>query len=134
MRGELLEAERIDSIVAAFYAVYNYYGFGLRETVYMGALQLELEARGHRVIRELRLPVTYKGQHVSWQQIDRVVDSKIILEGKASEKLAPSDRTQVISYLKATPFEVGLLLHFGPKPSFYKFIDSPKRPRGGRQA
>jgi GxxExxY protein len=131
MQRELLEAERIESIVASFFTVYNYYGYGLSERIYMGALQLELEAHGHRVMQELSLPVSYKGRRVSWQRIDRVVDDKIILEGKSTERIGEADRAQLISYLKATPFEVGLLLHFGPRPSFYKFIDSPKRPRGG---
>jgi hypothetical protein len=37
MRGELLEAERVQSIVGAFFTVYNYYGYGLSESVYAGA-------------------------------------------------------------------------------------------------
>ena len=38
MRGELLEAKRVYAIVGAFYTVYNYYGYGLSESVYVGAL------------------------------------------------------------------------------------------------
>ena len=47
MRGELLEAERVHSIVGGFFAVYNYYGYGLSERVYSGALEHELRDRGH---------------------------------------------------------------------------------------
>ena len=46
MRGELLEAHRVYSIVGAFYTVYNYYGYGLSESVYAGALECELIDRG----------------------------------------------------------------------------------------
>jgi GxxExxY protein len=129
MRVELLEAQRVQSIVAGFLAVYNYYGYGLSEAVYAGALEHELRSRGHEVAREIRVLVTYKGQPVTWQRLDMVVDQRIVVESKASEKLPPSARAQVITYLRATSFEVGLLLHFGPTPSFDRFVDSPKRAR-----
>lgn len=133
MRGELLEAERVHSIVGAFYAVYNYYGYGFSETVYAGALELELRDRGHDVVRELAVAVSYKGWHVAWQRLDMVVDDRVIIENKATELLSPAARPQLINYLRATAFEVGVLLHFGPRPRFYRFIDSPKRPFVGSQ-
>jgi GxxExxY protein len=134
MRVEILEAERANSIVAGFYDVYNYFDYGLSESVYIGALELELCERGHKVVRELRVPVTYKGRRVAWQRLDMVVDGKIIVESKATEKLAPAARTQIVSYLRASTFAVGLLLHFGPKPSFQRFIDWPKRQRDSKSA
>lgn len=127
MRGELLEAERVGSIVGAFYDVYNYFGYGLSERIYAGALQYELEERGHEVTRELRVPVSYKGRHVQWQRLDMVVDGRIVVESKACEKLPAAAQAQLISYLRATRFEVGVLLHFGPSPSFQRLIDWPKR-------
>ena len=120
MRGELLEAERVHSIVGGFFAVYNYYGYGLSERVYAGALEHELRDRGHEVIRELVVDVQYKGRHVAGQRLDMVV------ENKAAEKLSRADRMQLISYLRATSFEVGVLLHFGPVPQFARYIDHPK--------
>lgn len=127
MERELLERERVGSIVGAFFAVYNYYGYGLAEGVYSGALELELVDRGHTVVRELAVDVMYKGRHVKWQRLDMVVDSRIIVENKATEKLPPFAERQLLSYLRATQFEVGVLLHFGPTPTFKRFIDSPKR-------
>jgi GxxExxY protein len=127
MRGELLEAQRVHSIVGAFYTVYNYYGYGLSESVYAGALECELLDRGHVVVRELAVAVSYKGHHVAWQRLDMVVDQRVIVENKATEKLSPAAAPQLINYLRATPFEVGVLLHFGPKARFYRFIDFPKR-------
>lgn len=41
MQHELLEAERVHSIVGGFFAVYNYYGYGLSERVYAGAIRAE---------------------------------------------------------------------------------------------
>lgn len=127
MRGELLEAERVGSIVGAFYAVYNYYGYGFSETIYSGALELELRDRGHDVVRELGVAVSYKGRHVAWQRLDMVVDDTVIIENKATESLSPAARPQLINYLRATRFEIGVLFHFGPRPRFYRFVDSANR-------
>ncbi|HTE45812.1 MAG TPA: GxxExxY protein [Gemmatimonadaceae bacterium] len=129
MPGELLEAERVHSIVGGFFAVHNYYGYGLAERVYAGALEHELLDRGHVVVRELLIDVRYKGRHVAWQRLDMVVDERIIVENKAAEKISPANRMQLISYLRATSFEVGLLLHFGPAPRFERYIDHPKQRR-----
>jgi GxxExxY protein len=127
MRGELLEAERVHSIVGAFFAVYNYYGCGFSEGVYSGALAFELADRGHRVDREVSIAIGYKGRHVAWQRMDMLIDERVIVESKATEKLSPTAGSQLTSYLRATTFEVGVLLHFGPSPKFYRFIDFPKR-------
>jgi hypothetical protein len=95
MRGELLDAERVHSIVAAFFTVYNYFGGGgLCEAAYRGAL---------------------------------VVDDRVIVESKATGRLPPSSGPQLIGYLRATIFQVGVLLHFGPHPKFYRFVDSMKK-------
>jgi GxxExxY protein len=131
MRRDLLEADRVHSIVGAFYDVYNFYGPGLSEALYSASLELELTDRGHHVLRELTIPVYYKrDRYVGRQRLDMVVDSKVIVENKASERLPRGTCAQLISYLEASPFQVGLLLPFGPQPRFTRFIDFPKRPRG----
>ena len=128
MRGELLEAERVHSIVAAFFTVYNYFGGGgLCEAAYSGALEYELTLRGHKVDREVMVAVYYKGKLVARQRLDMVVDDRVIVESKATERLAPSAGPQLIGYLRATTFQVGVLLHFGPHPKFYRFVDSMKK-------
>jgi GxxExxY protein len=127
MQGELLEADRVRSIVGGFFDVYNYYGYGLSERVYAGALEHELRDRGHIVVREMVIDVRYKGRHAAWQRLDMVIDDRVIVENKAAEKIFSADRLQLISYLRATTFEVGLLLHFGPISQFQRYIDHPKR-------
>ena len=59
-----------------------------------------------------------------------VVDNAVIVELKATETLSPAAKPQLISYLRASLFEVGLLLHFGPSPRFYRFVDHPKLRHG----
>ena len=127
MRGELLEAERVHSIVAAFFTVYNFFGGGgLCEAAYTGALEYELTLRGHKVDREVSVPVYYKGKLVARQRVDMVVDDSVIVESKATAELRASAGPQLIGYLRATTYQVGVLLHFGPHPKFYRFVDSKK--------
>lgn len=127
MPSELLEAERVHSIVGGFFDVYKYFGYGLNERVYAGALALELRDRGHVVVRELVIAVQYKGHPVAGQRLDMVIDDRVIVEIKAVEKLSSGDRMQLITYLKVTSFKVGVLLHFGPVARFERYIDHPKR-------
>jgi GxxExxY protein len=124
---QLLEADRVGSIIGAFYAVYNYYGPGLAESVYSGALEEELLDRGHEVVRELLVSVRYRDRHVAWQRLDFVIDDRIIIELKATERLTRFSEKQLISYLRATNFQVGLLLHFGSTAQFHRFVDTKKR-------
>jgi GxxExxY protein len=123
----LLEAELSGSIIAAFYTVYTYFGFGFTEAIYAGGLDCELVKRGHTVDRELAIQVRYEDRVIAWQRLDMVVDGKIIVEIKSAERLAPYASRQIFSYLKATRYAVGLLLHFGPEPKVHRFVDFPKR-------
>jgi GxxExxY protein len=127
MHGERLEAERVHSIVTAFFTVFNYYGRGgMCEAAYIGALECELTLRGHKVDREVLVPIYYKGKLVARQRLDILVDDRVIVECKAIERLPVSAGPQLIGYLRATTFQVGVLLHFGPHPKFYRFVDSIK--------
>jgi GxxExxY protein len=128
MRGELLEAERVHSIACSFFVVFNYYGGGgMCESAYTGALEHELTLRGHKVDREVMAAVYYKGKLVARQRLDMVVDERVVVECKATERLSPSAGPQLIAYLRATTYQVGVLLHFGPHPRFYRFVDTKKK-------
>ena len=118
----LLEERLTHSVIGAFYGVYNELGFGFLEHVYTMALERELRARGHVVGREVYVPVFYKGEELSKQRIDMLVDQTLVVEAKASLTLHRSASRQVYNYLCATRLQVGLLLHFGPEPAFYRLI------------
>lgn len=133
-RTNLVQRELVSSIVGAFYEVYNYYGPGLLESVYAGAMLTELHARGHAVAREVRVPIEYKGRRIGWQRIDLVVDDKVIIEIKSSEQVPPFSERQLLTYLNATKVEVGLLLHFGLMPCFRKYVSTLDRRRTGPYA
>jgi GxxExxY protein len=115
----LYEAET-RSVIGAFFECYNHIGFGFVESICCSALERELISRGHNVAREVAIEVFYKGESVGWQRMDMVVDDKIIVEVKATPILSPNARLQLRSYMKSTRLRVGLLLHFGPRPLFFR--------------
>ena len=121
-QGGLLEEAVTRSVIGAFYDVHKELGFGFREYLYALALERELVAKGHRVDREVSVMVHYRGEPLAWQTLDMIVDEKLVLETKATERLHPGAKLQVFSYLCATNLEVGLLLHFGREPKFYRVI------------
>ena len=124
----LIERNRTHSIIGAFYDVYNTLGFGFLESVYAAALERELIARGHQVAREYAVQVMYKGEPIGFQRVDMVVDHRIVIEIKSTPVLAPTAQRQLFNYLRGTSLDVGLLLHFGPAPKFYRDL-SPRRRR-----
>jgi GxxExxY protein len=128
----LIEGALTESIIGAFYTVYRVLGFGFLETIYSASMEKELTKRGHRVAREVLVPVYYLGELVGYQRLDMLVDDRVIVENKATERLSPSAEPQLYSYLRGTNLEVGLLLHFGLEPKFRRLIRSKshKTPKG----
>lgn len=123
MRRHRLIYERLThSVIGAFYEVYNTLGFGFLEDVYMTALEHELRARGHKVEREVIVIIRYKGRPIKRQRLDMLVDDKLIVEGKSTYELKKDATRQLYNYLKASDFNVGLFLHFGPQPKFFRLI------------
>ena len=131
--SRLLEERLTHSVIGAFYQVYNAFGFGFLEHVYTMALERELRERGHMVGREVHVPIFYKGEELTKQRIDMVVDDTLIVEAKATAALHKSAPRQVYNYLCASRLQIGLLLHFGPEPAFHRLIrSSPSRQPKGR--
>jgi GxxExxY protein len=121
-RGPLVEETLTHSIIGAFYNVYNALGFGFLEHVYVLALERELLSRGHRVAREVSVPVMYEGEELCTQRLDMIVDDRVVVETKSTFDLHPAAQRQLYNYLRATNLEVGLLLYFGRKPEFYRLM------------
>jgi GxxExxY protein len=64
----------------------------------------------------------YKGEELAQQRLDMLVDNVLVIETKATIELHSTAQRQLFNYLRATRLNVGLLLHFGPKPRFYRLI------------
>lgn len=105
-----------ERVIEAFYTVYNTLGYGFLEKVYQNAMSLELNGLGLKVEQERAITVHYAGQVVGEYFADLVVEDAVIVELKAARTLGTEHEAQLLNYLKATPYEVGLLLNFGPRP------------------
>jgi GxxExxY protein len=75
-------------------------------------LSLELKHRGLVHSTQIPVSVNYKGTKIHGQILDRVVESKVIVELKSAETLLPIHEAQILSYLKSTSLPVGLLINF----------------------
>ena len=123
----LLHKDITERVLNSFFGVYDEHGHGFSEAVYARSLAVELQCRGIGIARELQTTVMYKGVAVGVYRADLIVERTVLVEVKATKALTEADEKQVLNYLKATGLEVGLLLNFGPKPSFRRMILSPRR-------
>ena len=128
-KKDLLHADLTESILNAFYHVYNRLDYGFLESIYAESLSRTLVKRGHVVERQVPIVVYFEGEAVGLQRVDMIVDGAVILEIKSTHDLSLSAHRQIASYLRASEMNVGLLLHFGPRPRFHRFVDSrsPRR-------
>jgi GxxExxY protein len=128
-RTELAESDLTHSILNSFFKVFNRLGPGLSESIYMNSMEIDLVAKGHIVSREVDAVVYFDGHRVGHQRLDMVVDDKVIVEGKATEKLQLIAEPRTKAYLRISKFEIGLLLHFGLRPQFIRlFIQNSDKP------
>lgn len=89
-------------------------GPGLLESVYQDALVYELRIRGLNVEKEVIVPVVYKGAVVGDPlRIDILVEGKVVVECKATEKDNPIFAIQTLTYLRLMKLHLGLLINFG---------------------
>ena len=92
------------------------------EKVYENALALELRSQGIITDQQKPIQVIYKGHLVGEYFADLVVADLVLVEIKAARLIAKDHEAQTLNYLKATKYEVGLLLNFGPKPQIKRFV------------
>ncbi len=119
----LLHEDITEKIISSFYKVYNELGFGFLEQVYENALLIELSSLGLLCSKQVPVKVYYEGEVVGNYFADILVENKVILELKAGDGyLIEQHELQLINYLRGPDIEVGLLLHFGPKPVFKRKI------------
>jgi GxxExxY protein len=121
-----LHEKLTDKIIRCFYNVYNGLGYGFLEKVYENALTIELLNAGLVAEKQVPIKVYYLESEVGSYYADILVENKVILELKAGdmEQTIINHELQLTNYLKATNYEVGLLLLFGIKPQVKRKIFS----------
>ena len=99
-------------VIGAAIEVHRHLGPGLLESVYENALCVELRLRGIPFVRQVAIGVDYKGELVGESRLDLLVGGVLIVELKAVENLLSIHKAQVISYLRITKRQLGLLINF----------------------
>ena len=120
--GGLVHGELTGVIIGAFYEIYRRLGYGFCEAVYQRALPIELARRGVSTDREVPLTVHYRGAVVGEYRADLIVDGKVLVETKVGERIIQAHEMQLLNYLSATGIRVGLVLNFGPRPTFRRLL------------
>ena len=114
MEGEMIFQEESYNIIGAAIEVHKNLGSGFLEGVYSDALAIEFSQRNIPYEREKRLSIKYKGYVLEHYYIaDYVCYGNIIVELKALSTMDVNHYAQVINYLKATSYPLGLLINFG---------------------
>ena len=110
-------------INGAVFEVNRSLGAGFLERVYENALLIELRLQGLKAGSQVPIKVLYKEITVGDYTADIVVEDRVILELKAVEQLQKAHEAQLLNYLKATGYKVGLLVNFKhPKAEIKRFI------------
>ena len=110
----MTENEIATQIVDAAFKIHTTLGPGLLETVYEVVLAHELQKRGLHVERQVPIPIV-------WEEIkfdegfraDLIVESKVVVELKSIEAVAPVHKKQVLTHLRLMNLKLGLLINFG---------------------
>jgi GxxExxY protein len=114
-------------IIKAFYEVYNELGTGFLESVYENAFDLVLRENGFKIQKQSPLTVYFRNTKVGFFKTDLIVEGKVLIELKAVRTILPEHKAQIINYLKSTEIDIGLLMNFGDRPEFRRFIFDRKR-------
>ena len=132
----MLHREITQLVITGFHQVYNELGLGFLESVYERATAIALEDLGAHVQRQLAIDARFRGHNVGDFYADLVVEDLVLVELKSCRALHSAHDAQILNYLRASKYEVGMLLNFGPKPVFRRFVYANERkhpPRGPAQ-
>lgn len=107
-------------VMGAVYEVHSVLGHGFLEKVYENALLRELRLRGIKTENQKELTVSFKGEVVGAYCADIIVEDQLLLELKSVENLSKYHEAQLLNYLKATGYQLGLLINFAKPRVEYK--------------
>jgi GxxExxY protein len=101
------------AVIGCAIEVHRFLGPGLLESAYESCLEHELITKGHRVERQRRVPIVYRGLRLDCgYRLDLVVDDVVIVEVKSVEQLRALHSAQLISYLRLAGLPLGILINF----------------------
>ena len=118
--NDLIYKEESFKIIGACFNVYKDKGCGFLEAVYQGCLEIEFDYQKIPFVSQKELQLFYRGKELKQKYIpDFVCYNKIIVEIKAVKKLTEVHFAQVINYLNATGYKLGILVNFAHYPKLH---------------
>lgn len=100
-------------IINAAMKVHSLLGPGLLESAYHACLLHELHKQGLRLASQVGLPVVYDGEQIDLgYRIDLIVENTVIVEVKCVEAINPVHKAQLLSYMRLSGKQIGLLINF----------------------
>jgi len=112
-----------ERIIACAMTVHRELGPGLLENAYHAALAIELVSSKFSIVREPTYPAFYRKVKIGEYRPDLIVDDQVIVEVKSVARYDPVFLAQMLTYLRITGVNVGLIINFN-RP---KLIDGVKR-------
>jgi GxxExxY protein len=107
-----LATDVTEQIIGSAIEVHRHLGPGLLESVYESALCIELRSVGSPFMRQIGVPVFYKGELIAEHRPDPIVHDEVIVEIKSVERFNPVFLAEMLTYLRITGLHVGLILNF----------------------
>lgn len=124
MAGNLLYGTITERIIGAAFAVHNTLGQGLTEKTYQTALAVRLRKMGLFVEEEKQEPLFLDAMRVGFQRMDLVVERKVVVETKAVKGISPDYAKKLLSTLRNTSYQLGLVINFGSSVQVQRVINS----------
>ena len=119
---ELKYAETTGPLIDLFFDVYKTLGYGFLERVYGKAMTVAGPRYGLTIKPEAKIRVFFEGIEVGKYEPDLIVNDAVIVELKTCQTILKEHEAQLLNYLKATKYEVGLLLNFGPTARYKRMV------------
>lgn len=126
-KSGLIEEGVTETVIKAFYSVYNELGSGFLEQVYENAMAHCLREAGLDVWQQTAVDVYFRNHRVGEYRADLMIPGRLLIEVKVATAISPAHEAQLLNYLKATGIPVGLLLNFGPHPQVKRRVHSNKK-------
>jgi GxxExxY protein len=109
-------------IIGCAMKVHSTLGNGFQEVIYQRALAIEMQFQGLSFEREKEMPIFYRDSNIGTRRVDFFVESQVMVELKALEKIEEVHKAQAINYCEAYNIADGLLINFGGKSLEFKRV------------
>jgi len=122
---ELIYPELSYKIIGILYSIQNELGNKYQEKYYQNAIAIELESEKIKFQKEVPVNLFYKGKKIGMYYFDFLIEDKMILEIKATDKFKINDFKQISAYLKSKDLKLGIIANFRTEKLVYKRVLNP---------